>query len=143
MKNIIQLVRFKIITQLFRIISQVNKLSNVQKHTRMNVYKFLSDSTPRYGSVLTESTLCYGSETWSITTRDKRRTAAQMRFLGTAGYSLFDHKRNKTITKVLSILPSEYLDRYRQNLLCHFTRYKIPRPVLYYIPRGRKVGRSS
>jgi hypothetical protein len=48
--------------------------------------------------------LLYGSETWTIKARDARRiTAAEMRYMRTAGYIWTDYKTNTQIAKELKI----------------------------------------
>jgi len=51
--------------------------------------------------------LLYGSETWTIKTRDaKRITAEEMKYIRrTAGYTWTDYKTNAQITKQLKITP--------------------------------------
>jgi len=50
--------------------------------------------------------LLYGSETWTIKARDARRiTAAEMKYMRTAGYTWTDYKTNTQITKELKITP--------------------------------------
>jgi hypothetical protein len=47
--------------------------------------------------------LSYGSETWTIRTDERRLISADMRFLRTAGYTGWDHKRNEDILTELQI----------------------------------------
>jgi hypothetical protein len=48
--------------------------------------------------------LLYGSETWTIKARDARRiTAAEMKYMRTAGYTWTAYKTNTQITKELKI----------------------------------------
>jgi hypothetical protein len=51
--------------------------------------------------------LLYGSETWTIKSRDARRiSAAEMKYMRrTAGYNWTDHKTNTQIAKELKITP--------------------------------------
>jgi len=50
--------------------------------------------------------LLYGSETWTIKARDARRiTAAEMKYMRTAGYTWTDYKTNSHIAKELEITP--------------------------------------
>ena len=50
--------------------------------------------------------LLYGSENWIIKARDARRiTAAEMKYMKTAGYSWTDYKINLHIAKELEITP--------------------------------------
>jgi len=50
--------------------------------------------------------LLYGSETWTIKARDARRiTAAEMKYMRTAGHTWTDYKTNTQITKELKITP--------------------------------------
>jgi len=60
-------------------------------------------------STLALPVLLYGSETWTIKTRDARRiTAAEMKYTSMrriAGYTWTDYKTNAQITKELKITP--------------------------------------
>jgi hypothetical protein len=50
--------------------------------------------------------LSYGSETWTIKARDASRiTAAEMKYMRTAGYIWTDYKTNLQIAKELKITP--------------------------------------
>jgi hypothetical protein len=71
------------------VINQVSKPSLVQ-HTRLNIY-----------STLARPVLIYGSEAWTIRKADEKRLqAAEMKFMRkTAGFTLWDHKRNEEIFK--------------------------------------------
>jgi hypothetical protein len=64
------------------VINQVLKPSQVQRHTRLRVYKTLA-----------RPVLAYGSEAWTIRKADERRlTTAGMRFMRwTAGCSLLEY----------------------------------------------------
>jgi ABC-type ATPase involved in cell division len=62
--------------------------------------------------------LLYGSETWTVKTRDARRiTAAEMKYMRrTAGYIWTDYKTNAQIAKELKITPiSDKLLEYMRN----------------------------
>jgi hypothetical protein len=76
------------------IINQTFKTSLVSRHTRIHIYKTLA-----------RPVLPYGSEAWTIRRTDERRLiSAEMCFLRrTAGYSLWDHKRNEDILTELQI----------------------------------------
>jgi hypothetical protein len=79
-----------IYTQIFvkvsGIINQIFKPSLVSRHTRIRIYKTLA-----------RPVLSYGNEAWTIRTDERRLILTEMRFLRTAGYSRWDHKRNEDI----------------------------------------------
>ena len=66
------------------------------KKTRIKLY-----------NILALPVLLYGSETWTITASDARRTrAAKMKYMRrTAGYTWTDYKTNAQIAKELKITP--------------------------------------
>jgi hypothetical protein len=68
--------------------------------------------------------LLYGSETWTIKARDTRRiTAAEMKYIRTAGYTWTDYKANAQIAKELKI--TQILDKlleYKRNWIQHVNR---------------------
>jgi hypothetical protein len=72
------------------VINQLFKPSLVQPHTRLNMHRTLA-----------RPVLIYGSETWTIRKADEKRLqAAEMKFMRkTAGFTLWDHKRNEEILK--------------------------------------------
>jgi hypothetical protein len=118
------------------IINQIFKPSLVCRHTRIHIYKTLA-----------RPVLSYASEAWTIRTDEKRLISAEMRFLGrTAGYTLWDHKRNKDILTELQILQiTEFICQYRKNWNEHVDRMSsdmIPKMILKYQPKGkRNLGR--
>jgi len=68
-------------------------------------------------------------------------------FKRTAGYTMFDHKRNEYILEELKVEPvDERLRRHKSNSLQHVTRMKnkgMPKIMLNYRPNGRRrCGRS-
>jgi hypothetical protein len=92
--------------------------------------------------------LLYGSETWTLKSKDKSRlTAAEMRFMRkTEKYTWRDHKTNEEIInelKVTSIL--DKIISYKRDWIQH--KIRMPRsrfPILLtkYAPRGiRNQGR--
>jgi hypothetical protein len=85
----------------------------------------------------------YGSETWTINARDARRiTAADMKYMRTAGYTRTDYKTNTQITKELKITP--ILDKLLENKrtwiqhVIRIPRNKLPRVMKHYFPTGRR-----
>jgi hypothetical protein len=68
-------------------INQVFKPSQIQRNTRLKVYKTLA-----------RPVLTYGNEAWTIRkTNERRLTTAEMRFMRrTAGCSLLEHRGTKT-----------------------------------------------
>jgi len=80
--------------------------------------------------------LLYGSETWTIKTRDARRiTAAEMKYMRrTARYIWTDYKTNVQIAKELKITPIlDKLLEYKRNWIQHVNR--MPRNRL---PKGNE-----
>jgi hypothetical protein len=75
--------------------------------------------------------LLYGSENWTIKARDARRiTAAEMKYMRTAGYTWTDHKINTEIAKELHI--TRILDKiqdYKRNWIQHVNQ--MPRNKLH------------
>jgi hypothetical protein len=88
--------------------------------------------------------LLYGSETWTVKTRDARRiTAAEMKYIRrTAGYTRTDYKTNAQIAKELKITQIlEKLLEYKRNWIQHVNRMprnRLPRVMKPYSPTGRR-----
>jgi len=87
--------------------------------------------------------LLYGSETWTIKARDARRiTAAEIKYMRTAGYTWTDYKTNTQIKKELKI--TAILDKlleYKRNWIQHVNRMprnRFPRVMKHYSPIGRR-----
>jgi len=87
--------------------------------------------------------LLYDSETWNFKARDVRRiTAAEMKYMGTAGCTWTDYKTNTQITKELKII--QILDKlleYKRNWIQHVNRMprnRLPRVMKHYFPTGRR-----
>jgi hypothetical protein len=86
----------------------------------------------------------YGSETWTIKSKDGRRiSAAEMKCMRrTAGYTWTDYKTNSHITKDLEITPSlDNLLGYKRNWIQHVNRTprdRLPRIMKHYSPSGRR-----
>ena len=92
----------------------------------------------------------YGSENWTLTTLQRRRTeAAEMKILRPlAGYTLCDHKTNDCIRRELRI--TDILDKiheYGRNWLLQLQRMpqnRIPLKSYRYRPQGRRtIGRPK
>jgi len=88
--------------------------------------------------------LLYGSETWTIKTRDARRiTAAEMKYTRrTAGHTWTDYKTNTQIAKELKITPIlDKLLEYKRNWIHHVNRMprnRLPRVMKRYSATGRR-----
>jgi len=88
--------------------------------------------------------LLYGTETWTIKTRDARRiTAAEMKHMRrTAGYPWTDNKTNTQIAKEFKITPIwEKLLKYKKNWLQHVNRMprnRLPRIMKHCSQTGRR-----
>jgi hypothetical protein len=87
--------------------------------------------------------LLYGSETWTVKARDARRiTAAEMKYMRTAGYTSTDYKTNTQIAKELKI--TRILDKlleYKRNWIQHVNRMprnRLPRVMKHYFPTCRR-----
>ena len=89
--------------------------------------------------------LFQGSETWTITASDARRTrAAKMKYMRrTAGYTWTDYKINAQIAKELKI--TQILDKlleYKRSWIQHVNRMprnRLPGVMKYYSPIGRRT----
>ena len=86
--------------------------------------------------------LLYDSETWTIKASDARRiTAAEMKYMRTAGYTWTDYKTNAQIAKELKITPIlEKLLEYKRSWIQHvhrMPRNRSPRVMKHYSPTGR------
>jgi hypothetical protein len=92
--------------------------------------------------------LLYGSENWTVKARDARRiTAAEMKYMRTAGHTWADNKTNIQIIKELKITPIlEKLLEYKRNWIQHVNsmpRNGLPGVMKHYSPTGRRnYGRS-
>jgi len=87
--------------------------------------------------------LLYGRETWTIKARDTRRiTAAEMKYMRTAGYTWTDYKTNTQITKELKISPILVkLLEYKSNWIQYVNRMprnRLSRVMKHYSPTGRR-----
>jgi hypothetical protein len=78
---------------------------------------------------------------------EKRLQAAEMKFMRkTAGFTLWDHKRNEVILKNFKVEPiSKFIQNYQANWKEHIERMdssRIPNNFLNYRPHGkRSLGR--
>jgi hypothetical protein len=83
--------------------------------------------------------LIYGSETWTIRKAgEKSLQVAEMKFMRkTAGFTLWDHKRNE-ILRNLKVEPiSKFIQNYRANWKAHIELMdsnRIPNNLLNYRP---------
>jgi hypothetical protein len=114
------------------IINQIFKPNLVSKYTRSKIYK-----------ILARPTLTYDSESWTIRINDRKRLiSAEMRFIRTLGYTLFDHKRNELMDKQLKITPIiDFVTQNWKNWKEHVHRMtpeRIPKIILKYKPK-RKI----
>ena len=99
-------------------------------------------------NTLVRSTFLYGSENWTLTASQRRRiVAAEMKLLRPlAGYTLYDHKTNDYICRILQVTGIlDEIDEYRRNWFQHLQRIpqtRIPLKSCYYRPhRSRTIGR--
>jgi hypothetical protein len=87
--------------------------------------------------------LLYGSKTWTIKAGDARRiTAAEMKYMRTAGYTWTDYTTNTQIAKELKITPIlDKLLEYKRNWIQHVNRMphnRLPRVMKHYSSTRRK-----
>jgi len=87
--------------------------------------------------------LLYGSETWTIKASGARRiTAAEMKYMRTAGCTWKDYKTNVQIAKELKITPIlDKLQEYKRSWIQHINRRprnRLPRVMKYYSKTGRR-----
>src|SRR5215813_2474009 len=101
-------------------------------------------------STLILPTFLYGSENWTLTASQRRRTeAAEMKLLRPlAGYTLYDHKANDSIRRELQITCIlDKIDEYRLNWFLHLQRRpqtRIPLKSYHYRTQGRRtIGRPK
>jgi hypothetical protein len=106
-----------------------NKLRNYLKITGIlnNVFrpqKTLKKARIKLYNTLAITVLLYGSETWTVKARDARRiTAAEMKYMRTAGYTWTDYRTNTQIAKELKITPIlDKLREYNRNCIHHVKR---------------------
>jgi hypothetical protein len=120
-----------------------NKLHNYLKLTGFlnNVFrpqKALKKTRTKLYNTLALPVLLYGSEIWTIKTRDSRRiTATVMKCIRRrAGYTRTDYKTNTQIAKVLKITPVlDKLLQYNRNWIQHVNRMpsnRLPRIMKHY-----------
>jgi len=109
-----------------------------------------TDTILKIYNTLVLPTLLYGSENWTLTALQRRRTeAAEMKLLRPlARYTLYDHKTNDYIhreQRITGIL--DKIDEYRRSWLSHSQRMpqnRIPLKSYYYRPQGRRtIGRPK
>jgi hypothetical protein len=87
--------------------------------------------------------LLYSSENWTIEARDATRiTAAEMKYMRTAGYTCTDHKTNTEIANELNITPIlDKIPGYKRKWIQHVNRMprnRLPRFKKNYTPKGRR-----
>jgi hypothetical protein len=79
---------------------------------------------------------------FTIKARDARRiTAAEMKYMRTAGYTWTDHKTNTDIEKELNITILDKIQDYKQNWILHVNRMpcnRLPRLIKNYTPKDRR-----
>jgi hypothetical protein len=126
---------------------ETDKLQNYLKITGIinNVFspqKTLKKTIKLYNT-LELPVLLYGRETWTIKARDAGRiTAAEMKYMRTAGYTCTDYKTNIQITKELKITPILYkLLEYKRSWIQHVNRMpqkRLPRIMKHCSSTGRR-----
>ena len=106
--------------------------------------KTLKETRIKLYNTLALPMLLYGSETWTIKSRNARRiTAAEMKYMRrTARYIWTDYKTNAHIANELKI--TQILDKlleYNRNWIQHVNRMprnRLPRVIKRYSPNGRR-----
>jgi hypothetical protein len=125
-----------------------DSLNNFLKITGIliNVFRpqqILKKTTIKLHNTLSHLVLLYGSETWTIKASDARRiTAAEMKYMRTAGYTWTDYKTNAQIAKELKITPIlDKLLEYKRSWIHHINRIprnRLPRVMKHYYPIARR-----
>ena len=125
-----------------------NKLLNYLKITGIlnNVFrpqKTLKKTRRKLCNTLALPVLLYGSEIRIIKARNARRiTAAEMKYMKTAGYTWTDYKTNTQITKELKITPIfDKLLEYKRTWMQYVNRMprnRLLRVMKPYSPTGRR-----
>jgi hypothetical protein len=97
-----------------------NKLNNYLTITGIlnNVFrpkKPLKKTKIKLYNTLALPTLLYGSENWTIKVRDARITAAEMKYMRTAGYSWTDHKANTDCKRIKYNSSLNKIQDYKRN----------------------------
>ena len=89
------------------------KLNSVQKFSRIKLYYALAVSF-----------ISYGSGIWTLRKKNKNLTSMEIKFFRrTAGYTLFDHRRNEEILEEMKVEPfDKKLRRYKSDWLRHVKR---------------------
>ena len=115
------------------VINKIMKPSLVQRHTRIRLY-----------ITLARPVLCYGSEAWTMRNKDIHRiTASMMKFMrATAGYTRWDHKRNKDVLRELQLesvvhFINDYQLNWKNYVHCMSVN-RIPKVMLHYRPHGKR-----
>ena len=114
------------------ILNNVFRPQKTLKKTRLKLY-----------NTLALPVLLYCSKTWTIKARDARRiTAAEMKYMRTAGYTWAEYKTNTQIANKLEITPIlDKLLEYKRNWMQHVNRMphnRLPRVMKHYSPTGRR-----
>ena len=102
------------------------------------------DTMLKFYKVMSIPTITYGSETWTVNNKNKKRIqSAEMRFLrSVAGYRLTDRKRNIEIREELNVGElNETIKTYRDKWKTHLGRMnqnRIPKAMYRYRPTGKR-----
>jgi hypothetical protein len=123
-----------------------NKMNGIiKRHFRKQM---TTDTKLRLHNITSKTSLCYGSETWTINKRDAQKLeAAQMRFLRPLlGLTRLDSQRNLEIRNSLKVDNIvEDIKQYQRRWVDHLERMdrsRLPRLAFQYQPRGwRERGR--
>ena len=112
--------------------------------------KVRTETVLKFYNTLILPTFLYGSENWTLTASQRRRTeAAEMKLLRPlAGYTLYDHKTNNSMRKELRITSIlDKIDEYRKKWFLHIQRMpqnRIPLKSYNYRPQERRsIGRPK
>ena len=127
--------------KIFKLIGTIKRtiFRKVRKETIFKLYNTLV--LPKF---------LYGSKNLTLTDSQRRRIeAAEMKLLRSlAGYTLYDHKTNDSISRELHtdcLLDKK--DEYRRNWLLHLQRMpqnRIPLKSYHYSPQGKRtIGRPK
>ena len=123
-------------------VEKFNFINGTIRRTLKN--KVRKDTMLKFYKVMSIPTITYGSETWTINNKNKKRIqSAEMRFLrSVAGYRLTDRKRNIEIREELNVGElNEKIKTYRDKWKTHLGRMnqnRIPKAMYRYRPTGKR-----
>jgi hypothetical protein len=125
--------------------NKLNKFSSICGTLRRTLKTKTKKTTQiKFYKVMALPVLLYGSETWTIKTKDMSKIqATEMRYLRSVkGCTKLDHIKNEDIRKELDIDSTQYkIANYRKKWIEHLDRMpdeRIPKQILKYKPKGHR-----